>query len=133
MKKQYMAMAFSFSRFCHTTMHMPPATQLLANAVAYLALAAVLAETRYELSAVRAELSPPHRALDGEEPGGDGLGAEANEEKWVAADAPAAGADVEPPAEKGGDEKESLLLIPKKQYMIVFYAFRLNVRGRARA
>ena len=40
---------------------------LLANAVAYLALAGLLAETRYELGAVRAGHRPPplgHRALD---------------------------------------------------------------------
>eukprot|EP01046_Picozoa_sp_COSAG06_P048093 COSAG06_NODE_7121_length_2623_cov_18.988906_1_plen_316_part_00 len=50
---------------------------LLVNAVACLALAAVLADTRRELEAVRAEHPPtagPHRALDGEEePGGDAL------------------------------------------------------------
>lgn len=91
---------------------MPPTKLLLANAVAYLALAAVLAETRRELSAVRAEHHSPHRALGGEEPGGDAMtrGAEANEEKWVTAEAE--GADVEPP-ETGDDEKESLLLMAR--------------------
>ena len=49
---------------------------LLANAVACLALAAVLADTRRGLDAVQAEHPPtavPHRALDGEEEGADAL------------------------------------------------------------
>ena len=37
----------------------------LAQTIAFLALAGLLAETRRELEAVRAEHHPPHRALDG--------------------------------------------------------------------